>query len=576
MKRKQRASEKPVRPAPARARRTWYWALGAAGALLLTLEVYWRALEGPFLFDDVYLPFTTPGMAEAPLRAWLIGVRPLLMLSFWANLRLSGLDPFSYHLFNVLFHFAAGVLVFLIARKLLGFAQAAGSQREILAIFAGGLFLLHPAQTESVSYVASRSESLSVMFFYAGLALFLYRRSEAVSWRVAAGVLALYAAAVSTKEHAAVLAALLLLTDYFWKPGFSLQGIRKNWRLYVPVAVAGAIALKFVWNVLRTADSAGFAVREFTWYQYFFTQCRAIWVYIRLFLLPYGQNLDYDFPISRNVFEHGAIFGLAGLAILGIGAILYRRRFPLASYGFLSFLLLLAPTSSFVPILDPIAERRMYLAFPGLLLVVVEFLRRVRISPAALAGVLSAVLAAAAALTWQRNQVWTSAVALWEDTVAKSPNKSRPRFQLAYAYYQAGRCGQAVREYENVARLTKPDYRLLVDWALACDCAGNPGEALAKLRQAAAMEKKAHVYALMGMIHGKQQQRAEALEALDTAARLDSNYEMTYVYRGTLYATSGELQAAIQEYRRALELNPDSQAAREGLAVVETRMKGAR
>jgi protein O-mannosyl-transferase len=124
---------------------------------------------------------------------------------------------------------------------------------------------------------------------------------------------------------------LLLLTDYYWNPGFSLTGIRRNWRLYVPVVLIGALAGLFVALVLRSATTAGFGVKEFTWYQYFFTECRAIWDYLWMFLLPIGQNLDPEFPISRSITDHGAIVAMLGLLAVSVGAWIYRRRFPLAS-----------------------------------------------------------------------------------------------------------------------------------------------------------------------------------------------------------------------------------------------------
>ena len=101
-------------------------------------------------------------------------------------------------------------------------------------------------------------------------------------------------------------------------------------------------------------------MRDLTWYQYFFTECRVIWDYVRLFFIPAGQNLDPEISISRNILAHGAVIGLAGLLIASVLAWTYRRRFPLASYGWFVWLILLAPTSSLVPIRDPMAERRMY------------------------------------------------------------------------------------------------------------------------------------------------------------------------------------------------------------------------
>jgi hypothetical protein len=487
-RRKREAEKRPrqaVSPPAAGGLRGWHYAAGCLLALLALFQVYEPALRGPFVFDDQYLPFTDHQGARAPFRNWISGLRPLLMASFWVNYRLSELEPVSYHVLNVLLHLVNGILVWVVVRRLLKRAGTTGRLRELLAVFAAGLFLLHPVQTESVAYVASRSETLSVMFFSAALALFLCRRSEAVSWLVAAGVLALFGAAVSTKEHTAVLPALLLLTDYFWNPGFSLRGIGRNWRLYVPMAAAGLLAGRWTLRVLHASDTAGFGVPEFTWQEYFFTQCRVVWRYVRLFFLPYGQTIDYDLPISRTLFSHGAVFGLAGLVVVAATAFIWRRRYPLASYGVFVFLLLLAPTSSVIPILDPIAEHRLYLPMVGLLLVVLEFLRRWKISRRGLAATLAGLLLIAGALSYQRNKVWGGSIALWEDAVAKSPGKGRAQSQLAFAYFVEGRCQEALQHYDATARLMPVDYRLFYSRALAYLCLGRKQEARTDFQAAA-------------------------------------------------------------------------------------------
>lgn len=550
------------RTAPRTSRR-WVGAAAIAIAFWLLIEIYGPALNGPFLFDDLYLPFANPGLQEAPLRYWLGHIRPVLMFTYWLNYRLAGMEPYLYHLFSILAHFLSGVFVWLLTRGLLERAGLEPVRRMLFAAFVALVFLWHPLQTESVAYIAGRSEVLSGLFYFAALAVFVWRSRPAVTWATSAAVLALYAAAVLSKEHAASLVALLLLTDLYWNSGW--QGVRRNWRLYLPIAAAAVAAARFVWSVLATSDTAGFRVREFAWYEYFFTQCRALWLYFRLFLLPYGQNLDYDFPASRTLLEHGALWGLLGLLLLGAFIVVGRRRFPLASYGLACALLTLAPTSSIVPLADPVAERRMYLAVPWLALALVEPLNRWRASTPRLAGALVVWLALLGFAAWKRNHVWSDEIALWQDTVAKSPRKQRPRFQLAFAYYEQGRCREALAEFEHAARLGPTDYRLLVDWALAADCAGRPEEALEKLRAAARLENTAHVHALMGMVLGKQGRAEEALKALDLAASIDPNYAMTYVYRGNVRLSAGQREAAIADYRRALELDPRNPAARQAL-----------
>jgi protein O-mannosyl-transferase len=571
-----------VSAAPAVWPPSWWYVAGIFAFCYAGFQAYGAVLNGPFVFDDSYLPFRSPNF-PSDLAAWIRGNRPLLMLSYWMNFQISPTETLWYHIYNVLFHIVNSLLVFLIVRKVLsypqpGVSEEAQNRRLLLSAFAAGLFLLHPVQTEAVAYVASRSESLSLLFFLSAVVLFLYRRTDAVSWRVAIGVLLLYGAAVSVKEHTVALIAVLLLTDYFWNPGFSFAGIRKNWRLYIPVVLGAGAGLALVWRVLARASTAGFNIKEFTWYQYFFTQCRTFFLYLRLIFLPVNQNADYQYPISRTIVDHGAILGLIGIVLLAALAIRFRKRYPLACYGFFVYAALLAPTSSFVPIQDAAAERRLYLPMLGMLFVLAEPLQRLHMPQKTLAAALAAVLLVCGVLTYQRNHVWTSDVALWQDTVQKSPQNTRAHFQLAYAYhYGANRCDLALQEYAITDRLAGPHYKrrydLLVDWGEAYECAGRTDEALAKLRQAAALEPSAHAYEEIAAICAKHDRIAESFQAFETAEKIDPNYTILYVNRGALYQKLKQFPQAIANYRRALAIEPSNQYAAAGLAQAEQRFR---
>jgi hypothetical protein len=152
--------------------------------------------------------------------------------------------------------------------------------------------------------------------------------------------------------------------------------LRKNGFLYGLLALAGAAGGVVVWKILTAANTAGFHMADLSPASYFFTQCRVIWIYIRMFFLPFGQNVDPDIPISTGVMDHGAIFGLIALLALAAAAWIYRKRWPLASFGVFVFLLLIAPTASVIPIRDVFAERRVYLPFLGLIFIALELLRR--------------------------------------------------------------------------------------------------------------------------------------------------------------------------------------------------------
>lgn len=557
----------PEQQEPGKKKFTWWPAAAALGALFLAFEIYDPALHGEFVLDDRTLPFLTPVYERLPLLAWLEGSRPMLDFTYWLNFQLSGTNPYTYHVVNVLLHFLTAVVVALIAARLLEWAgvQNEGIARPALGAFAGALFLVHPLQTESVAYVASRSEVLSTLFYYGAYCVFLYRRTESITWVRAAAILALFGGAVLSKQTAITLPLLLVFTDVCWVKG----GLRANRLLYGVLALGGVASVIFVLKSLSTADNTVLHVQGMTPFTYFLTESRVLWTYIRLFFLPAGQNADPEVAVSQGVMAQGAIIAVAAWAAVAAAAWVYRKRWPLASFGLGVFLLLIAPTSSVVPIADVLQERRLYLPFLGLALICLEFLRRIKLQPRLMIEV--PVLLFLMVLTYQRSTIWGSPIALWQDTVAKSPHKVRPRFQLAFAHYEQGQCGEAADNYEIASRLAPPDYRLMVDWGTALDCAKRPDDAVEKLRAATQLERDAQAWTLIGQVYGKQKRSAEALAALDEAQKINPNFAMTYAVRGNVYQTLGDCRAAIGEFQHALLLNPAYQGLSEVLEKVQAQ-----
>ncbi|HEX3879888.1 MAG TPA: hypothetical protein VHW24_23055, partial [Bryobacteraceae bacterium] len=309
MKKISQRTEFQVYP-PRRATRPWgVIALSCMALFTVILYLYWPALNGHFIFDDTAFPFCTP-VRHSPLAKWIstVGVRPVLVVSYWLNYHFWGESPFSFHFANVVIHFVNSALVFLVLRRLLQKAGWAGRKPQLASAVGALIFAIHPLQTESVSYVAGRSESLASFFLLLAYAIFLYRRQEAISWGESLLVLALFAMGVKTKENAVSLAPVLLLTDLFWPVAFSLRGVKRNWRLYGLMIPGVAVAGVLVFRMLAAAHSAGFSAASFKWYQYAFTEARAIFAYIRMAIWPAGLSLDHDFATSHTIWENGALW----------------------------------------------------------------------------------------------------------------------------------------------------------------------------------------------------------------------------------------------------------------------------
>lgn len=581
----------PVMPAKASGRISsgWIAAGGCAAALITALMAYWPALHGRFVFDDLYMRFAQPHPERDPLWAWVIGSRPLVNFTYFVNYQMDGANPFGYHLFNLLFHTLAALLVFLIVRKILEMASLAVSgpanlgarRRTLFAAFCGAIFLLHPVQTEAVAYVAQRSENLSVMLAFAAWACFLYRPTTDIRFPSVLAVVLLFGASVACKEHVAVLPLVILLTDYYWNPGFSFGGVRRNWRLYGTLLVASMAGAAFLYSYLAHEPTVGFHMKEFTWYQYLFTQCRVLFLYLRLFVLPFGQTVDYATPLSHTPLEHGAIFGMIVLAGAAAASFIWRKRFPLASYGFFVALVFFLPTSSIMPVRDLAAERRLYLPMIGMLLMTTEILVRIRWNDRRLAAVLGAVVLAAGILTWHRSFVWTNSLALWSDTVQKSPGKARAHFGLASADLNAGRYGEAAQQYELAKGLDfTPDGLFYSNWALALDGAGRTGEAIEMGRKGVRLYPNAATYSHLARIlahDGYPPEIQEAVDLLDKAEKADASYEPLYIERGNILMQVGlgrhMPEAAWKPYacaafQKAAELDSRDPSAYKGLGVL--------
>ncbi|HET8542208.1 MAG TPA: hypothetical protein VFL83_20185 [Anaeromyxobacter sp.] len=449
-----------------------------AVVLAAAAGAYLPAIDGDFVLDDVYLlesplvrdPFSH-GLAE-----WLRSGRPLATFTFALNHLAVGLDPRGWHLTNVAVHLAAIVLAWAFAR--LALARAGLSRPEGPALAAAALFALHPLQAEAVAYVSQRAESLASGLYLAGLLLLCARDAAAAPRRrgaLLAGATAVHALGLATKPIVATLpAAWLLVAATLPLPA---EAADPAWRRVVRrlPAAAPLLALSALAAVSALAGAAGslhagLDIPDLPPASYAATQLRVVPTYLRLLAWPSGQCADWDFPASGGFLEPSVLAGAALLAAVAAGAVLAAVRargragdpaaaLRVASFGAAFFLLALAPSSSVVPLKDPLAEHRVYLAALGPLLAASASaalaLRRAAGRRAAAAGVALSValVAAATAATARRSAVWATRLALWSDAAAKAPGKARVHLNLGHALADANRPADALAEFRRARGL---------------------------------------------------------------------------------------------------------------------------
>jgi protein O-mannosyl-transferase len=531
---------------------------------------YWPALWGPLVFDDIHLLIQRHS-GRHPVMRWLGGVRPVLMSTYWLNFTISGRQTFSYHVLSLLLHVVTAWIVFLLLRRLLELAEV-NLDRQMLALFGAGLFLLHPIQTESVAYIAGRSEVVAGLFYCAAWLVFVNHFGAATKFRTAIQILLLGGAAVGGKEDAISLPAILFLTDLYWNPASLLQQVRSRAKLYVPMVLGGLIIIARYLRRLSFAGPAALGTEGLTRSHYALTQCRVILTYIRLFLLPFGQNADWGLPFYRSLTDHAAWVCVLGmLALVGVIAWSYRRA-RLLSFGLLIFLVLLFPTSSIIPIKDAITERRMYIPIIGLILGAIWAIDRFRPrfeilrSPGALRVTAALILMAAGVLTFERSMVWSSDILLWKDSADKNPSNNRAHMGLGAAYMTHGRCRDAIPEFQTVARRGKVNDEVTINLADAYQCNHQPDLAVKELRTLQDESPSATIWDRIGYLEATMGHVTPALESFENALQLDPEDATAYSYRGTAKLGLDDLAGARADLRHALELDPRNEAALKGLA----------
>jgi protein O-mannosyl-transferase len=520
-------------------------------------------LRGEFVLDDLSLPFMK-AMRDAPLSAWMSGLRPVLMFTYWLNYRLWGIDPGSYHVLNLVIHFANTGLVFLVLFRILGFAGWKRQRAVSASLLGAAIFAFHPIQTESVSYIAGRSESLASLFMLLAYVAFLFRPNVSISWTRALLVLALFGIAVMAKENAVALAGIFVLTDVFWPKPFSLDGIKRNWRLYSLMAPGAAVALYGVIRVLATAQTAGFNTPAYKWYQYGFTQARALFSYVALAILPINQSIDQDYPPSHTLLEHGAIFYMLALAGMIALCFAWRRRYPLACFGLLMFLTFLAPTSSIIPLDDALVERRMYLALVGLILIGCEVFWRLRLSSTVRICILIVVLATFGTLCYERNRLWGQPNKLLEIAASSAVYNPRPLLNFTEVLIQQGRCDLAPAYLERAERTLPNNYFVHTAWGRTLACLGHPEDALRHLQTAIAIHPCSQVYEWTGLVYGQMGMIDKAGEYLKKAVEADPNSETAHASLALWFEKTNNPGAAEHEYRAAILLDRYDSWARLG------------
>jgi protein O-mannosyl-transferase len=566
--------------------------VGGGAIALAGLAAYHNSFSAPFFFDDreqvtgneTIRHLSRLGTVLFPHVKGAVGGRPLLNFSFAINYAFGGLNVRGYHALNLLIHLLAGLTLFGVVRRTL--ERWRPRQGSLPLAFAVALiWTVHPLQTEAVTYVSERAESLMGLFYLLTLYCFIRYADETggkpkaisdkqkpqadangpgdkghsslqpTAYRLPPflwGLLSIGACllAVATKEIAVTAPLVVLLYDRTFVSGDFRAALRRHGRLYLGLA-ATWLLLAYLMIDLRDRG-AGFGMGA-SWWVYALGESRVIIRYLCLALWPHPLVFDYGMGVRHPGWE--VLPYVVAVIILVAASVwaLFRPAGRAAGARALGFagawtFLIIAPTTSIVAVAgQPMAEHRMYLSLAAVIASVFvplhAALRRDKFFPwlpQSGSGkkiwwlFVFAVAAICICLTVRRNEVYRSEEAIWSDTVARQPDNERAQNGLGIVLAGEGELPAAIGHYREAIHL-KPDY-------------------------AEAHQNLAAALTTLGRI-------PEAVAECEEVLRLRPNVPESHYNLGVVLQLEGRNSAAIAEFTRALQLRPDYADAEDNLGL---------
>jgi tetratricopeptide (TPR) repeat protein len=545
--------------------------------LLVALAIYANSFRVPFLLDDTssivenstIRDLTNLGelLLAKPRGGLTTDGRPLLNLSFAINYAVSGIDVWSYHLFNLLLHVLNACLLRSLLLCIFGLPACSQAVRENapwLAFGAALIWLVHPLQTGAVTYIVQRAESLMALFYLATLYSFLRMTASPRPFAWASATIVACWLGQATKEVMATAPLVVLAVDAALVSGSLSQAIRNRWRFYLLLFTAwfGAAAL-----VVHSGSRSGTVsmTGKLNPLTYFVAQCGHLLTYLRLSVWPAGQIFDYGEEIQP---WDGSQLPqvLAIVALIGLIFVLCWRSPRLGVIGLIP-LLILAPTSSFIPVITQVAvEHRMYLplasvaSISGLLLLMLAM----RVYPHQIwrqrmlfSIVVAALAAGLGSATYLRNRVYATELDVWEDTVRKRPTNVRACQNVVDSSIKTNRAVDIVATYEPA--LAKPWNRnaALHGRSRSWYIVQNYSAGIADLQEALRLDPAdAAAYNDLAMIYADQEKWEMTLEAATQSIELNPQVGVAHLNRAMALAHLEHHEEAVLEYRKFNELQP--------------------
>ncbi|MCX6954445.1 MAG: tetratricopeptide repeat protein, partial [Verrucomicrobia bacterium] len=534
---------------------------------LAALVAYANSFSVPFFFDDIasivenatIRRLWPPGLVLNPPTHAGVGGRLVLNLTYAVNHALGGLSVGGYHAVNLLIHVLAGLTLFGIVRRTLlrpVLSARVGAAALPLAAAVALVWVVHPVQTESVTYVSQRAESLMGLFYL--LTLYGFIRSAeppTARWSWPALTVGACALGMATKEIMVTAPLVVLLYDRTFLAGSFAAAWRERRRLYQALAATWLVLGSLMVSSNLPHRGVGFG-KGLSAVDYALMEGPAVLRYLWLSVWPHPLVVDYGWTTVGSP----AVALACGTVVLGLvaGTVVALRRWPVAGFAGAWFFLILAPTSSVVPVaLQPVAEHRLYLPLAMLVTVAVLVCHAAMGRRSLVVG--AGVVLVLGGLTVSRNRDYQTEISIWNQTLAHVPGNARAQNTLACALLRLDRAAEAESHFRQALSLDPGRAVYQRDYAGGL-CVLGRYEAALPLAESSlrtqpddpqTLNIRGHALTRLGRAE-------EAIAPLEAALRLEPDFPEARVNLAEALSATGRREEAWKQFALGLRARPDS------------------
>ncbi|MBD3273058.1 tetratricopeptide repeat protein [Candidatus Dependentiae bacterium] len=568
----------------------WHKSLPPVFLSIITFLIYLPTFKYPFIYDD--MPTITENIHVIrggylkgcffAYNRWISRFLHSFIYKIWQD------NPVPFRIFNLLIHISIGTLIFFTLLKVLTNLKKNNFLKQnayIISIFTTALFLLHPTQTQTVTYITQMSlEGMVTLFTFGVIITFVYAvYATNIILKYFLYFLSIIFAifAAGTKEIIIVLPPLILLIDIFFIAQGSWESLKKRipfhlilWLgLFLTLTYLGFMPIKFAksaskaitnnrGNVLTTTPKEKIEVGS-----YFLSQFKVLLHYIRIYLWPFPLAFEYGHKLSTSFWNYDVFLPFILILSIIFSALIgfIKNKSNALSFGVAWFFIGILPRASFIPSTELICDYKTYISSFGIIfLISVCIIYIFKLIPSTFKFKklkiqlvsLGLILFLSALATKNQTKIWQDELAYWKHAIKVSPKKARLYNNYGVALSNRGRIEESIESYKKACECDPTYAEPVINLAFHYQAKNQKDLAMEQYKKAINMrEVHPEMYLNLGSLHLNNKSYKQAEICFDIALKLRPYYSRAHFNKGLMYEQQGKLNLAFKSFENALQGN---------------------